>query len=267
MKVLISCLSSKQAEMRCMGASALWALLHNNQRVRSMFKRSFFFCMVVLSLPQPVGHACAFDFPPFRPRRRWSPPVFDYESRRRTASPRRVRIQSFIDFIGHCPTSQNSSFTHILLLSSWCTTDADRKQDPNTTYLLKCLENLSLLLNTWVCVCVHTFCILFYTCEILNCFESQWSRVISRRWILHLRSWRQLYDIDTTVVVVVGGTSAECCTTIGGCGGSRVWKRWNTGPKCIGKFHFLCQIWKFIMFSLLVSFYSNVGTFFDFTLN
>lgn len=35
MQVLISCLSSKEAETRCMGASALWALLHNNQRVRA----------------------------------------------------------------------------------------------------------------------------------------------------------------------------------------------------------------------------------------
>lgn len=35
MKVLIGCLSTKEAEMRCMGASALWALLHNNQRVRA----------------------------------------------------------------------------------------------------------------------------------------------------------------------------------------------------------------------------------------
>uniref|UniRef100_A0A665VME3 Rotatin n=1 Tax=Echeneis naucrates TaxID=173247 RepID=A0A665VME3_ECHNA len=34
MKVLLSCLESKELETRCIGASALWALLHNNQRVR-----------------------------------------------------------------------------------------------------------------------------------------------------------------------------------------------------------------------------------------
>lgn len=33
MKVLLCCLQSKEKEPRCMGASALWALLHNNQRV------------------------------------------------------------------------------------------------------------------------------------------------------------------------------------------------------------------------------------------
>lgn len=35
MKVLLSCLESKVMETRCMGASAVWALLHNNQRVRT----------------------------------------------------------------------------------------------------------------------------------------------------------------------------------------------------------------------------------------
>lgn len=35
MKVLLCCLESKETETRCMGASALWALLHNNQRVNS----------------------------------------------------------------------------------------------------------------------------------------------------------------------------------------------------------------------------------------
>lgn len=34
-KVLISCLSSKETEIRCMGASGVWALLHNNQRVQT----------------------------------------------------------------------------------------------------------------------------------------------------------------------------------------------------------------------------------------
>uniref|UniRef100_A0A8C4I5V3 Rotatin n=1 Tax=Dicentrarchus labrax TaxID=13489 RepID=A0A8C4I5V3_DICLA len=35
MKVLLCCLDSKDMEIRCMGASALWALLHNNQRVQT----------------------------------------------------------------------------------------------------------------------------------------------------------------------------------------------------------------------------------------
>uniref|UniRef100_A0A3Q4G3L8 Rotatin n=1 Tax=Neolamprologus brichardi TaxID=32507 RepID=A0A3Q4G3L8_NEOBR len=35
MKVLLSCLESKVMETRCMGASAIWALLHNNQRVQT----------------------------------------------------------------------------------------------------------------------------------------------------------------------------------------------------------------------------------------
>lgn len=34
MNVLLCCLESKEMEARCMGASALWALLHNNQRVQ-----------------------------------------------------------------------------------------------------------------------------------------------------------------------------------------------------------------------------------------
>ncbi|MEQ2275196.1 hypothetical protein XENORESO_000081 [Xenotaenia resolanae] len=38
MKVLLSCLESKEMETCCMGASALWALLHNNQRGRTALK-------------------------------------------------------------------------------------------------------------------------------------------------------------------------------------------------------------------------------------
>ncbi|XP_055364222.1 rotatin [Betta splendens] len=38
MKVLLSCLGSKEVETRCMGASALWALLHNNQRAKTNLK-------------------------------------------------------------------------------------------------------------------------------------------------------------------------------------------------------------------------------------
>lgn len=38
MKVLLSCLESKEMETRCMGASALWALLHNNQRAKTALK-------------------------------------------------------------------------------------------------------------------------------------------------------------------------------------------------------------------------------------
>ncbi|XP_075906423.1 rotatin isoform X2 [Nelusetta ayraudi] len=81
MKVLISCLSSKEAETRCMGASALWALLHNNQRAKTTLK-----CPSV-----------------------------------------RLRIEE----------------AHNLSKK-----DADSKQDANTSYLLKCLDNLSQLLNT-----------------------------------------------------------------------------------------------------------------------
>lgn len=35
MAVLFCCLESKEMEMCCIGASALWALLHNNQRVHT----------------------------------------------------------------------------------------------------------------------------------------------------------------------------------------------------------------------------------------
>uniref|UniRef100_I3KA67 Rotatin n=1 Tax=Oreochromis niloticus TaxID=8128 RepID=I3KA67_ORENI len=38
MKVLLSCLESKVMETRCMGASAIWALLHNNQRAKTALK-------------------------------------------------------------------------------------------------------------------------------------------------------------------------------------------------------------------------------------
>ncbi|XP_029385269.1 rotatin isoform X2 [Echeneis naucrates] len=38
MKVLLSCLESKELETRCIGASALWALLHNNQRAKATLK-------------------------------------------------------------------------------------------------------------------------------------------------------------------------------------------------------------------------------------
>ncbi|CAG5895883.1 unnamed protein product [Menidia menidia] len=37
-KVLLSCLESRECETRCMGASALWALLHNNQRAKTTLK-------------------------------------------------------------------------------------------------------------------------------------------------------------------------------------------------------------------------------------
>uniref|UniRef100_A0A3P9JKF2 Rotatin n=1 Tax=Oryzias latipes TaxID=8090 RepID=A0A3P9JKF2_ORYLA len=36
--VLLSCLDSKDIEARCIGASALWALLHNNQRAKTSLK-------------------------------------------------------------------------------------------------------------------------------------------------------------------------------------------------------------------------------------
>lgn len=35
MRVLVSCLDSKEAEVRSIGASALWALLHNYQKVHT----------------------------------------------------------------------------------------------------------------------------------------------------------------------------------------------------------------------------------------
>ncbi|XP_076014272.1 rotatin [Genypterus blacodes] len=38
MRALIFCLESKEMETRCMGASALWALIHNNQRAKSALK-------------------------------------------------------------------------------------------------------------------------------------------------------------------------------------------------------------------------------------
>ncbi|XP_022599965.1 rotatin [Seriola dumerili] len=38
MKSLLCCLESKELETRCMGASALWALLHNNQRAKATLK-------------------------------------------------------------------------------------------------------------------------------------------------------------------------------------------------------------------------------------
>ncbi|XP_018529520.1 LOW QUALITY PROTEIN: rotatin [Lates calcarifer] len=80
MKVLLSCLESKEMETRCMGASALWALLHNNQRAKTTLK-----CPSV-----------------------------------------RLRIEK-----AHTISKK----------------DAENKQEPTSTYLLKCLENLSQLLN------------------------------------------------------------------------------------------------------------------------
>ncbi|CAL1596875.1 unnamed protein product [Knipowitschia caucasica] len=38
MKVLSGCLQSKNLETCCTGASALWALLHNNQRAKASLK-------------------------------------------------------------------------------------------------------------------------------------------------------------------------------------------------------------------------------------
>ncbi|XP_031137959.1 rotatin isoform X3 [Sander lucioperca] len=80
MKVLLSCLNSKEMETRSMGASALWALLHNNQRAKTTLK-----CPSV-----------------------------------------RLRIEE---------------------ARTISKKDAENKQDPMTTYLLQCLENLSQLLN------------------------------------------------------------------------------------------------------------------------
>ncbi|KAM9337415.1 rotatin [Symphorus nematophorus] len=80
MKVLLCCLDSKDMETRCMGASALWALLHNNQRAKTTLK-----CPSV-----------------------------------------RLRIEE-----AHTVSKK----------------DAENKQEPLSTYLLKCLENLSQLLN------------------------------------------------------------------------------------------------------------------------
>nr|XP_054607097.1 rotatin isoform X3 [Nothobranchius furzeri] len=78
-KVLMSCLESREMETCCMGASALWALLHNNQRAKTALK-----CPSV-----------------------------------------RLKIKEAL-----------STFK----------TDAEKKQDPLSVYLLKCLEQLSLLL-------------------------------------------------------------------------------------------------------------------------
>ncbi|XP_070708807.1 rotatin [Pempheris klunzingeri] len=80
MKVLLCCLDSKELEPRCMGASALWALLHNNQRAKTTLK-----CPSV-----------------------------------------RLRIEE-----AHAVSKK----------------DAESKQEPMSAYLLKCLENLSQLLN------------------------------------------------------------------------------------------------------------------------
>ncbi|XP_071341447.1 rotatin isoform X2 [Trachinotus anak] len=80
MKALLCCLESKELETRCMGASALWALLHNNQRAKATLK-----CPSV-----------------------------------------RLRIEE----------AQTISKK-----------DAENKQEPTSTYLLKCLENLTQLLN------------------------------------------------------------------------------------------------------------------------
>ncbi|XP_053198646.1 rotatin [Scomber japonicus] len=81
MKIFLCCLESKEMETRCMGASALWALLHNNQRAKTTLK-----CPSV-----------------------------------------RLRIEE----------------AHTILKK-----DVESKQEPMSTYLLKCLENLSLLLST-----------------------------------------------------------------------------------------------------------------------
>ncbi|XP_026147911.1 rotatin isoform X2 [Mastacembelus armatus] len=79
-KVLLWCLESKDMETRSMGASALWALVHNNQRAKTTLK-----CPSV-----------------------------------------RLRIEE-----AHTITKK----------------DAENKHKPTVTYLLKCLENLSQLLN------------------------------------------------------------------------------------------------------------------------
>ncbi|XP_028288914.1 rotatin isoform X2 [Parambassis ranga] len=81
MKVLLCCLQSKEKEPRCMGASALWALLHNNQRAKTTLK-----CPSV-----------------------------------------RLRVEEAL---------------------ALCKKDAENKLEPASTYQLKCLENLSLLLNS-----------------------------------------------------------------------------------------------------------------------
>ncbi|XP_029955033.1 rotatin isoform X2 [Salarias fasciatus] len=80
MKALLGCLESKETETRCMGASALWALLHNNQRAKTTLK-----CPSV-----------------------------------------RLRIEE-----AHAISKRDAE-----------------KQEPTISYLLKCLENLSQLLNS-----------------------------------------------------------------------------------------------------------------------
>ncbi|XP_061778049.1 rotatin isoform X2 [Nerophis ophidion] len=82
--VLYCCLENKEMEMRCIGASALWALLHNNQRAKTSLK-----CPSV-----------------------------------------RLRIEE-----AHRMSKNDMK-------------DAENKQDPLGSYLLKCLESISHLLNT-----------------------------------------------------------------------------------------------------------------------
>ncbi|XP_037312246.2 rotatin [Pungitius pungitius] len=79
-KALLCCLNSKEMETRSMAASALWALLHNNQRAKTTLK-----CPSI-----------------------------------------RLRIEE---------------------ARAISRKDAENKLDPTSTYLLKCLENLSQLLN------------------------------------------------------------------------------------------------------------------------
>ncbi|KAM8823007.1 rotatin isoform 2-T2 [Spinachia spinachia] len=79
-KALLCCLNSKEMETRSMAASALWALIHNNQRAKTTLK-----CPSI-----------------------------------------RLRIEEAL------ATSRN---------------EAENEPDPTSTYLLKCLENLSQLLN------------------------------------------------------------------------------------------------------------------------
>uniref|UniRef100_UPI0037E73CA0 rotatin n=1 Tax=Semicossyphus pulcher TaxID=241346 RepID=UPI0037E73CA0 len=81
MKVFLGCLDSRDMETRCMGASSLWALVHNNQRAKTTLK-----CPSV-----------------------------------------RLRIEE-----AHSVSKK---------------ADEENKQEPTNTYLLKCLENLSQLLN------------------------------------------------------------------------------------------------------------------------
>uniref|UniRef100_A0A3Q2CYI0 Rotatin n=1 Tax=Cyprinodon variegatus TaxID=28743 RepID=A0A3Q2CYI0_CYPVA len=56
MKVLLSCLDSKEIETCCIGASALWALLHNNQRFSGLFLIFFILCFIDAEKKQePLG--------------------------------------------------------------------------------------------------------------------------------------------------------------------------------------------------------------------